>query len=89
MEPLFPDGDIRLLENLAIELIEKSNRLEGAMNPITRRVVSEFLRPMNSYYSNLIEGHDTHPIDIAKALKNDYSNGSKHYYNRRLGKLQS
>jgi Fic family protein len=74
MEPLFPDGDIRLLENLAIELIEKSNRLEGAMNPITRRVVSEFLRPMNSYYSNLIEGHDTHPIDIAKALKNDYSN---------------
>ena len=74
MEPLFPDGEIRLLENLAIELIEKSNRLEGTMNPITRRVVSEFLRPMNSYYSNLIEGHDTHPIDIAKALKNDYSN---------------
>jgi Fic family protein len=74
MEPLFPDGEIRLLENLAIELIEKSKRLEGTMNPITRKVVSEFLRPMNSYYSNLIEGHDTHPIDIAKALKNDYSN---------------
>jgi Fic family protein len=28
---------------------------------------------MNSYYSNLIEGHDTHPLDIEKALKNDFS----------------
>lgn len=74
MTPLFPESEIGLLENLAIELIEKSNKLEGTMNPITRKAVSEFLRPMNSYYSNLIEGHDTHPIDIAKALKNDYSN---------------
>ena len=24
---------------------------------------------MNCYYSNLIEGHDTHPIDIERALK--------------------
>lgn len=29
---------------------------------------------MNCYYSNLIEGHDTHPTDIERALKNDYSN---------------
>jgi len=28
---------------------------------------------MNCYYSNLIEGHDTHPIDIERALRNDYS----------------
>ena len=28
---------------------------------------------MNCYYSNLIEGHDTHPVDIERALKNDYS----------------
>ena len=28
---------------------------------------------MNCYYSNLIEGHDTHPIDIERALKDDYS----------------
>ena len=73
MEPLFPDGEINKLENLAIELIRKASRLEGATNPITRIALADFLRPMNSYYSNLIEGHDTHPIDIAKALKNDYS----------------
>ena len=28
---------------------------------------------MNCYYSNLIEGHDTHPLDIERALKNEYS----------------
>jgi Fic family protein len=31
------------------------------------------VRAMNCYYSNLIEGHDTHPIDIERALKKDYS----------------
>lgn len=73
MDPLFPNGDIKRLEDLSLELIRKASRLEGSMNPITRKAISDFLRPMNSYYSNLIEGHDTHPIDIAKALKNDYS----------------
>ncbi len=28
---------------------------------------------MNCYYSNLIEGHDTHPHDIDRALIADYS----------------
>jgi Fic family protein len=32
---------------------------------------------MNCYYSNLIEGHDTHPIDIERALKNDYSENTE------------
>ena len=27
---------------------------------------------MNCYYSNLIEGHDTHPRDIDRALANDF-----------------
>ncbi|MEX2514332.1 MAG: Fic family protein [Cyclobacteriaceae bacterium] len=73
MEPLFPSDDTGKLEELATELISKSARLSGTMNPITRKALANFLRPMNSYYSNLIEGHDTHPIDIAKALKNNFS----------------
>jgi Fic family protein len=32
---------------------------------------------MNCYYSNLIEGHDTHPVDIERALKNDYSEDAR------------
>jgi len=32
---------------------------------------------MNCYYSNLIEGHDTHPVDIERALNDDYSKDPK------------
>ncbi len=73
MEPLFPDDPSRVLETLVMELIEKATKLSAALNPITRAALGDFLRPMNSYYSNLIEGHDTHPLDIERALKNDFS----------------
>jgi len=32
---------------------------------------------MNCYYSNLIEGHDTHPRDIDRAMAEDYSSEPK------------
>ena len=35
--------------------------------------LADLVRSMNCYYSNLIEGHNTHPVDIEKALQNDYS----------------
>ena len=35
--------------------------------------LSTLVRSMNCYYSNLIEGHHTHPVDIDRALKGDYS----------------
>lgn len=73
MEPLFPDDSSGKLEALAIELVEKAAKLSGTLNPITTVAIADFLRPMNSYYSNLIEGHDTHPLDIDRALKNDFS----------------
>ncbi len=74
MEPLFPEDTSGKLEALALELIHKAAKLSGSINPVTRAAIADFLRPMNSYYSNLIEGHDTHPIDIDRALKNDFSN---------------
>ena len=73
MEPLFPDDPSGKLDALAIELVEKAAKLSGTLNPITTAAIADFLRPMNSYYSNLIEGHDTHPLDIDRALKNNYS----------------
>jgi Fic family protein len=47
------------------------------MHPITARAVAAMVVNMNSYYSNLIEGHFTHPLDIDKALKKDYSADKK------------
>lgn len=61
------------LRALAADLLRKSARLGGALHPVTRRSVVELLRTMNSYYSNLIEGHNTHPFAIERALRDDYS----------------
>ena len=36
--------------------------------------LSDLVRAMNCYYSNLIEGHDTHPVDIERALNEEFSN---------------
>jgi hypothetical protein len=64
LEPLLPAGNAGELRELAAELLRKSARLGGLLHSITRRSVVELLRTMNSYYSNLIEGHNTHPLAI-------------------------
>lgn len=71
MEPLFPTDPSGELEELATGLIRAAAGLSTALHPVTRMALAELVRPMNSYYSNLIEGHDTHPLDIDKALRND------------------
>ena len=74
MEPMFPDYTKGPnLSDLAIEVIRQSSSLSAALHPITRHGVVELVRSMNSYYSNQIEGHHTHPADIEKALAKDYS----------------
>ena len=76
MEPMMPDGDGELQE-LVVRLIRSASMLDASLHPITRDAVAEFLQPMNSYYSNLIEGHDTHPIEIGKSMSKSYSGDDK------------
>jgi Fic family protein len=57
------------LVGLAHELAEASARLDAALAPRTALSLSEQVVGMNCYYSNLIEGHRTLPIDIAFALR--------------------
>jgi Fic family protein len=71
-EPLFP-AETYGLEELSYRLVDASARLEGRLSPVTLSGISELLRIVNSYYSNLIEGHNTHPVDIQKAMRRDYS----------------
>jgi Fic family protein len=77
LEPTLPPAGDPDLENLAASLIGASNRLAGQMHPLVRESIGELVRSMNCYYSNLIEGHDTHPRDIARALESDYSKDPK------------
>lgn len=73
MEPLLPEDREGKLAAPALELIRKAERLRGCLHPITRAAVAELVRSMNSYYSNLIEGHRTTPRDIEAALRRDFS----------------
>ncbi len=73
MEPMLPRDTAQELENLAVELVAKANRLAGQIRPDVRDSIGELVRSMNCYYSNLIEGHNTHPRDIDRALHDQYS----------------
>ncbi|MHC2336987.1 Fic family protein [Bradyrhizobium sp. USDA 4454] len=72
MEPLFPEEN-KALSDLATDLVAKSNALAGRLHPLIQEGIGDLVRSMNCYYSNLIEGHHTHPVDIDKALAGDYS----------------
>lgn len=72
MEPLFPEESKRL-SDLATDLVARSNALAGRLHPVMQEGLGHLVRSMNCYYSNLIEGHHTHPIDIDRALAGDYS----------------
>ncbi|WP_373049527.1 Fic family protein [Vulgatibacter sp.] len=74
MEPMLPKRHRAQLEELATELLRRSAALGGRLPGPTRRTLVEVLRQMNSYYSNLIEGHNTHPLEIERALNRDLSN---------------
>jgi Fic family protein len=78
MEPMLPaEGSSRTLNDLVVDLVAKSNALAGQMHPIVRESIGHLVRSMNCYYSNLIEGHNTHPRDIDRALAKDYSEEPK------------
>lgn len=76
MEPLLISSDSRHrapLTDLVVELVAKASGFRRSLPAGIVRALADLVRSMNCYYSNLIEGHDTHPIDIERALKNDYS----------------
>ena len=74
MEPLIPsEKNMRDLDDIVLDLIAKSNRLAGKLNPTVQTSIGNLVRSMNCYYSNLIEDHNTHPKDIDKALTKQYS----------------
>lgn len=80
MEPLLTgDGSCHraALTDLALVLTQKSAGFRRSLPPSLLTSLADLVRAMNCYYSNLIEGHDTHPVDIERALKNDYSRDAR------------
>jgi len=71
MTPFLPESEF--LEDLARDVLSRSSVLSGMLHPDSQIGVVELIRLINSYYSNLIEGHSTHPIEIERAMKADYA----------------
>ena len=80
MEPLLIGENSRHragLTDLALELAQRSAGFRRSLPESLLASLAGLVRSMNCYYSNLIEGHDTHPIDIERALSGEYSKDAK------------
>lgn len=69
----------RLEDEIPLDLVETANRLIQASGQLGRNLPAQTLadlaamvRLMNSYYSNRIEGNNTRPRDIERALAGDF-----------------
>lgn len=65
------------LADMAFELAQASTAFRSSLPDQVVKSLAGLVRGMNCYYSNLIEGHDTHPVDIERALKHEYSEDPK------------
>jgi Fic family protein len=58
--------------NVLADLTAAAASFGAALHPRTSGNLANLVRIMNTYYSNLIEGHDTRPRDIERALAQDF-----------------
>jgi Fic family protein len=71
IEPaLLEDAPVEITDVVA-ELSAKAAILGAALHPKTASNLADLVRIMNTYYSNLIEGHHTRPRDIERALSGE------------------
>ncbi len=84
MEPMMPRVTPELI-SLSGAIRERIGGLKEKLHPITAKAVSAVVADMNSYYSNLIEGHHTYPKDIERALQNDFSSNLQERDKQLLG----
>jgi Fic family protein len=72
LEPTRLEDPTPELIDVVAELVASSSVLGKALHPQTAANLADVVRQMNTYYSNLIEGHNTRPKDIERALAGDF-----------------
>lgn len=72
-EPLLPLVHLDELYDQAARIVQAGLSLTSTAHPTARTTIRELVRSMNSYYSNRIEGQGTHPLNIERALHQDFS----------------
>ena len=87
MQPLLPESSGAVLSDLTCEILRKAGALSASLpSSIVRTRVAGLVREMNSYYSNLIEGHKTLPRDIERALRKNFSTDPQKRANQHLSR---
>lgn len=77
-EPLLPSEQLaEHVLSLSHDLRTEAARLGGACQSGVTQDLARLLRSMNSYYSNKIEGEHTRPIEIERALKQNFSDDAE------------
>jgi Fic family protein len=65
------------ISDAVAELSAASATLGNSLHPLTAANLADLVRLMNTYYSNLIEGHDTRPRDIERALAGNFESNEE------------
>jgi Fic family protein len=77
IEPARLESASEAVNDAVAELAAASAALGSRLHPHTAANLAASVRIMNSYYSNLIEGHNTRPRDIERALAGDFDADDK------------
>jgi Fic family protein len=85
IEPARLEHPSEQVADLVAELSAASARLGRSLRPRTTANLADLVRIMNTYYSNLIEGHNTRPRDIERALAGEFDRDE----NRRILQLEA
>jgi Fic family protein len=70
IEPCLLDNSSPEIVDLVASLSGAAHTLGARLHPRSAASLAELVRVMNCYYSNLIEGHNTTPREIERALQN-------------------
>jgi Fic family protein len=70
-EPAMVENLPASIDDKALELSKVVSGLNASIHPVTLVSLEDAFRFANSYYSNLIEGNNTHPITIERAMRGE------------------
>ena len=73
IEPCLLEQTSGPLLDLVADLTDAAARLGARLHPGSAAGLADLVRIMNCYYSNLIEGHNTAPRDIERAMADQFA----------------
>jgi Fic family protein len=85
MEPLMP-RETQGIGELSYQILLQAGGLRSGLPDQSLRQIATLIASMNSYYSNLIEGHRTYPGEIDAALAASDASDSKKAALKQLGR---